>query len=162
VAGLGLAIPRTHFLAHVAAEHPPAELTGQLVRDVAPMLDRQIRDAAPRVEHVRRDEGPRRTGIEAGRARSTAIGLLLVERKLCGREHDADEEIGAERRGQEVRVLADPAEARAGGQVTLEHRARIDGCSARDRRSGGRADELAELAQARTDHVVVVAPAGVP
>ena len=59
------------------------------------------------------------------------------------------------------RGRADPAEPRPGGEIALEHRARVDGGPARDVAARGRPDELPELDQARPDHVVVVAAARV-
>src|SRR5262249_14711087 len=95
VTRLGLAIPRADLLAHVTAEEPLSDLAGELVGDVAAMLDRQVRDAAPRVEHVGRDERPRRARVETRGAGPAAIRLGLIERKLDGRQHDSDEEVRA-------------------------------------------------------------------
>src|SRR2546429_2656332 len=85
------------------------------------VLDRQVRDAAPRVEDVGSDERARRAGVETGDAGPAAIGLAVIERQRGGREDDADEEIRAERRRQEGRGLADPAESRPPGEIALEH-----------------------------------------
>src|SRR5207237_9180989 len=59
VAGLGLAVPGTHLLTHVAAEDPLADLLGEIARDVAAVLERPVRDASTRVEDVGRDERAR-------------------------------------------------------------------------------------------------------
>jgi len=96
------------------------------------VLDGQVGDAAPGVEDVRRHERGGRAGVEARRAGAAAVGQALIEGQLGGREDDADEEEGAERRREEVGVLADPAQARASGEIALEDRARVDGGTARD------------------------------
>ena len=68
-------IPRTNFLADVAAEDPVAEAGPQGRLDGAVVFDREGTDAAGGVEHPRPDEGLRGTGVEAGRARAAVIDL---------------------------------------------------------------------------------------
>src|SRR5262249_19381985 len=138
---LGLAVPRTHFLAHIAAEDPLPYLLGQRSRDIAAVLDGQVRDAAARVEHVRADEGTRRRRVEARGAGSAVTRNALAEGQRRGREHDADEEVGAERRREKVGVLANPAEPCSRREIALEYGARIDRGPARDRAAGRLADE---------------------
>ena len=89
---------------------------------------------------------------------SPRCSIVRYEMQRRGREHDADEEVRAERGGQEVRILADPAEPRPRGEIALEHGARIDRRPARHVAARRRADELTERDQAGTHHVVVVAP----
>src|SRR5437879_1141205 len=159
VPGRRLAVPGTHVLAHVAAEQPLADSSAKLTGQVAAVLDGQVRDASPGVEDVRLYERAGRAGVEARGAGAAPIGLALVEGQRGGREDDADEEVRAERRGEEVGALADPAQARARREVALEDRARVDGRAARDVAARGFSDVFAEGDEARLEHVVVVAPA---
>src|SRR5262245_2834257 len=46
----GFAVPRTHFLAHIAAEQPIADSRAQLLGDGAAPFDGQVADAAPCIE----------------------------------------------------------------------------------------------------------------
>ena len=125
------------------------------------MLDGQVRDAASRVEDVRAHEGAGRTRVQARRARAAAVRLPRVGRKLGRGQDDADEEVRAERRRQEIRVLADPAEPHALGEVALEHGARVHGRAAADALPRGLGDEPGQLAQARPHQGVVVQAARV-
>src|SRR5262249_6906846 len=141
VPGLGLAVPGTHLLAHVAAEHPFADLLGKLAGDVAAVLDGQVRDASPPVQHVGRDERPGGACVEAGRAGPAALGPALRAGRGGGLRDDPEEEVGPGRRGEEVLFLAEPAEAGARGETALEAGARAEGPAAGGARRG--ADELA-------------------
>src|SRR5438093_440269 len=154
-----VAIPGADFLTDVAAEEPLADRRVELLRNRAPVLDRQVGDAAARVERVRRVERRRRTGVEAGRARPAAVRHRIVGHEHRGREHDPDEVVGAEAGRDEVGVLADPPEARSGGQIALEHGAGVERRAAL--RAGGRADVVAQRVQPRPHGVVVVGAARV-
>src|SRR5205085_7858908 len=114
-----LRVPRTHVLADVAAEEPLPDGLATRVIDVAAMLDGEVGDAAARVEHVRRRERLRRTRVETRGARAAATRQRPVERERGGGENDPDEEQRAEPGREQVRVLPDPPEARAGGQIAL-------------------------------------------
>src|SRR4029453_19462565 len=100
--------------------------------------------------------------VEARGAGSAVIRHALVEGQRRGREHEAYEEVGAERRREEVGVLADPAEPRPRREIALEHGSGIACGWARDGAAGRLADERTQLQQARADHVVIVAAARVP
>src|SRR5215469_6142240 len=125
-----LAIPGTDALARIAAELPRPEPALQRGIDVATVLDGQVRDAASGVEHVGRHEGLRGAGIEAGAAAPAAVGQRLVRVEVRGGQEHSNEEPGAELGMEEHGVLADPAEARARGQIALQDRARVDIASA--------------------------------
>ena len=89
-----------------------------------------------------RDERARGARVEAGGARAAAIRQRVVEDERGRGQHDPDEEQRAELRREQVRVLADPAEPGARGEIALEHRARVDGHArrlrSRRRRAGTR------------------------
>src|SRR5437773_2593327 len=53
VGSRGDLIPRTDFLAHVAAVHARSDGGCELVRDRTALLDGQIRDTPGRIEHTR-------------------------------------------------------------------------------------------------------------
>src|SRR5260370_12930748 len=75
---------------------------------------------------MRGGKGMRRAGVEAGAARAAAIRLerqVGLERRVA--EHDADEGERADARIDQHRVLADPAEPRACGQLALGYGTRV-------------------------------------
>ena len=93
----------------------------------AGVLDRQVADAAPRVDRARRDERPGRAAGEAPRARPAGRANRFVGRQLGRGEDRAEEDPRAGTLvGQQVRVLADPAEAAAGGECALGQRPVVD------------------------------------
>ena len=85
-------IPRTDFLADVAAVDVRADGRRELVGNRAALLDRQVRNAARRVEHAGRDERVRRTRLEAQRARAA-----LIERRRVDLERQAADDLARER-----------------------------------------------------------------
>jgi hypothetical protein len=84
-----------------------------------------------------------------------------VRLELEVEDETAEEEERSERRIDEVRVLAEPAEPRAPREVALEQRARVHVRLARDRAPDARLDPAVQLAQPVDHHVVVVVAAGV-
>src|SRR5205823_14351245 len=154
-----VAIPGADFLTDVAAEEPLADRRVELLRNRAAVLDRQVGDAAARVERVRRVERRRRTGVEAGRARPAAVRHRILGREHRRRDPDPDAVVGAEAARDEIGALADPPEARGGGQIALEHGAGVERRAAL--RAGGRADVVAQRVQPRPHGVVVVGAARV-
>src|SRR5690606_8109043 len=108
-------------LAGVAAEEVVADALAQLHRHGAPQLDGQVRDALAGIEDIRRLEGVGRAGIETGGAASAALADGGAGRERERGDDLADEHVGAEAGGDEHAVLADEAEAGAGGPGALEN-----------------------------------------
>lgn len=97
-----------------------------------------------------------RTGAAPVRLEGS-IGLQLeVEQQRTEKEE------GAERRIQQVGVLAKPAEPRAPREIALEQRSGIDVRLARDLSADVGLDARMQLAQLRLHHVMVVLAARVP
>src|SRR3970282_1121447 len=109
-----------------AAELPRAELALERRSDRAAVLDREVRNAAPRIEDIRRSERPCRAGVETGAAGAAAVGERLVEVERGRGQQHADQEPRAQVRVEQHGVLADPAQPRPRGEITLENGARVD------------------------------------
>jgi hypothetical protein len=77
------------------------------------------------------------------------------------REQDPEEEIGAQARVDQARVLADPAEARVGGEDPFLDGPGVDVGTGRNRPASHRLETALDGAQAVDQHVVVVVPARV-
>src|SRR5258708_20224418 len=105
-------------------------------------------------------KGIRRAGVEAGAARAAAIRLerqVGLERRVA--EHDADEGERADARIDQHRVLADPAEPRARGQLALGYGTRVH-VAPRASAGNDTADRLCQLFEPALEAVVVVAGPG--
>ncbi|MBY0491115.1 MAG: hypothetical protein K2R93_14830 [Gemmatimonadaceae bacterium] len=90
------------------------------------MLDGEIADAPVCIEHARRREGAGGAGVEAAGAGAAAIGVeggTDLEREL--EQQRGEKEMGAGPRRDEHRVLAEPAEPRALGEIALQNGAAI-------------------------------------
>src|SRR5882762_5798960 len=125
------------------------------------MLDGQVRNAAPGVEHVRCGKGIRRAGVEAGAAGAAAIGVeRQVGCELRVGEHDADEGERAAARIDQHRILADPAQSRARGELALGHGSRVH-ITARAGAGNDFADRLCQLFEATVEDLVIVGGPGV-
>src|SRR5215204_2638165 len=118
-------VPGTKELAIVAAEDAVADSRPQVFRDRPLELDRQVGDAAARVELVRRDDGLRGAHVEASSTRPTALsdGDVWLERQI--RIQLANQKPRAVAIEQ-VRMLADPAEAGVARERFLEHGCAVD------------------------------------
>ena len=123
---LGEFVPGADGEAIVAAIDAVAHERAQLARDRPLMLDGEIGDAAPRIELVGRREGGGRAGIEAAPAGAAMILLGRSGIELQRGEDLAQEEPGAELAGDEIGMLALPADPRRLGQRLLHHRGGID------------------------------------
>src|SRR5688500_13242835 len=161
IAQLRKSIPRTHDLAVVAAVHPVADERAQLLRGGALVLDGEVRDAAPRIELVGRADRLRRADVDAALAAAAVIVLRRIGRQRQVAIDLAQEEPRARIAVEEQRVLAAPAQARALRQLDLDDRSRI-GEGAVAERPDLPLDALAQRLQARGQHLVIIAAAGIP
>ncbi len=122
------------------------------------MLDREVADAAPRVDRLGRDERARRAARKASGAGAAARAHGLVDRQLGRREQRPEEDPRARTRvGQQVRVLADPAEPGPGRQRTLRQRPIVDVRDVAGRQSRG-AKVGGERLEPMSQRDVVVGP----
>ena len=113
--------------------------------DVAAMLDRQVGDAAARVEHrrARRRRCVGHASRHAVHVPQWSVGRRVGDERGRGQHVPMKKQEPTARREQ-VRVLADPAQPGARGQVALEHRARVHGRAAGDVRAARLAQEVAD------------------
>ena len=118
-------VDRTDLLAQIAAEHPVADQRTDLCGNDAAVLDRPEGDAAAVVQHARRDQRAGRADPNAG----VATAAVLFQRPVGverGRGHDLGQEnVGADAGDEQVGVLAEPADATAGGGSPVQHPAMI-------------------------------------
>jgi hypothetical protein len=77
------------------------------------------------------------------------------------REQDPEEQIGAQARVDQARVLADPAKARIGGEDPFLDGPCVDIGAGRNRSASQRLEAGLDSPQAVDQHVVVVVPARV-
>src|SRR4051812_36043888 len=150
-------VPRTDELAIVATVDAVADQRPQLLGNRALVLDGEIRDAAPCIELVRRNDGLRWTDVDAAVAGAAVLICRYVGRQRQVGVHLAEEE---PRSGavQKQRVLAAPADARAGSELDLHHRRRI-GEHAVAEGADLILDAGTELLQPIAQHLVVIAAA---
>src|SRR5260370_36411475 len=88
-------------------------------------------DAPPRIETSGRWKRGGRAGVQArGAGSEMARRVRRVGRQSEIDEQGAEEEIAAESLVQQHRVLADPAEPRAPGEVALQQRGRVHDAAA--------------------------------
>ncbi len=154
----GLAVPGADVLAHVAPEHPRADARPELARYRPPVFDRQVRDASAGVQHVRLDESSRGARVQAPGAAAAAVGQRGVGLEARRGQHGPDEEEGAEARVEQHRVLPDPAQAGARGEVPLQQGPRVH-VGSRRRPWRQPTDRLGEGGQpVLHDGVVILAP----
>src|SRR6185295_5273739 len=144
----------------VAAIDAVADQRPQLLGDGALVLDGEIRNAAPRIELVGSADRLRRANIDAALTTSTGILLFLIDGKRKVAVDLAEKEPGARIAAEQHRVLAAPAEAGARGELDLHHRRRIAENTVTEGANLG-ADAVAELLQAVTQHLVIVAAPGI-
>src|SRR3954468_18942433 len=154
-------VPRTDFLADIAAVDARPDPGAVLGRDVATVLDRQVRNALGRVEDAGRDERVGRAGVEAERARAA-----LIERRRIDRERQAADDLGQENPRAELwmndaGVLADPAEAGVLRVDPFLHRPGVDIGTGVERLGGLLAHPCDQPLEPFTDQVVVVVAPGV-
>ena len=128
----------------------------QLFGNRAAQLDRQIRDAAARVELVRRDDGLRGADVEARPARAAVLGDGRVGRQRQVRVELAEQEPRAVA-VEQIRVLADPAEAGVARERLLEHGRAVDEDAIAELRRRARAIAVGESLQPLAQHLVIVA-----
>src|SRR6185312_2681805 len=150
-------VPRTYFLADVAAVHVRAHRRVEFRRDVAALLDRQVRDAAVRIDDAGRDDRLRLARLDAERARAA-----LIERRPIAFQIEAADDLGekdprALLRVDHARVLADPADAGVLRVDALLHRPRVDVRARIERLRRSRSHPVQQLMHPRADDVVVVA-----
>src|SRR5262249_17196894 len=119
-------VPGTHLLAHVAAVDVRPDRGLVLARDVAAKLNRQIRDAARRIEDAGRDDGARRTRVQTTGARSALVERWRIDRQRQAAEDRAEKYPRSERRVDDARILADPADAGMLGVDALLDRPGVD------------------------------------
>src|SRR5205823_11528146 len=119
-------IPRTHFLADVAAVYVRADGGTHCLGDVAAQLDREIRDAAIRVEDARRDDRTGRTRLEAQRARAAAIERREVDLERQTANDHAEENPRSDLGIDDAGVLPDPPDAGVLRIDALLHRSCVD------------------------------------
>ena len=157
---LGVLVPGADQLAVVAAVNAVAYERPQFQRYRSGVFDGEVRNTAPRVQPVRRHDGLRRADRDAGAAAAAMPGHGLrggqrqVDINLAQKKH------GAGFAAEQQRVLAAPAQAAAGGQFGLEHGRRVgEGAVAKGAHVLG--DAFAQLLQARAQHLVIVAAAGI-
>ena len=115
-------VPGAHQLAVIAAVDAVAEGRAQLLRDGARVFDGEIGDAAPCIHAPGRDDRPGRAGRQA-RGAAAAVrtcGLILGQRQVG--ENLPEEEPGTRVAGDQVAVLADPAQARIARMGALQNR----------------------------------------
>ncbi len=128
----------------------------QRLVDRAARLDREIRHAARRIDDVRLGDGAGWARVETARARAALIDAGAVGLELGAREHFRQEQPRPERRVDEARVLADPAEARLLGEHPLLHGPVVDARKRLDPAARRLVHPSHERGQARADHVVIV------
>ena len=122
-----IGVDRADLLAHVAAEDPVADGLRLPLAQYAAMLDGQVADAASRVDGLRRHQRARWAAGQAAGA-APAVGADRLIHGQLGRAQDGAQEhprSGAIM-GQQVRVLADPAQPGPRGQRSLRQRPIID------------------------------------
>ncbi len=91
------------------------------------MLDGQIGNAPPAVEHSLLDEGVGRARVQASAAGPTPIGFeRWVNGEIKIGQHTGEERERPAPGIDQHRVLADPPQASALGQLSLGNRSRID------------------------------------
>ena len=117
-------VPRTHVLADVAAVDLRANRRPQRLVHRAARLDREIRQAARRVDDVGLDDGARSDTRRDSACTCRTDRRRRVRLELGVRENLAQEQPRAERRVDQARVLADPAEARPARRTRAPARAR--------------------------------------
>ena len=155
------AIPGTHQLAVVTAVDAVADQGAQRFGDGAAQFDGEVGDAAPRVELARAGDGPGGADVDAGGATAAVIALLRrVHRQRQVGEQFAEEEPGAGVAGDEVGVLADPAQPGLLGQGLFQHRRAVDEGAVAER-PDARLDAPGELLQAPAHELMVVAAQGI-
>ena len=119
----GIAVPRTHLLANVAAEDLPTHLLAQLHRNLTLLLDRQVCDAQRGVHLTRCDQRAGRARIDAARARSAAIRRTCQRRLDRQRCHNhCQQQPRPKLLVQHAGILANPADACPCGEIALQHR----------------------------------------
>src|SRR5215469_11519610 len=113
-------VPRAHELTVIAAEDAVADRGTKLHRDRTVMLDGEIGDAAPRIEPIRSHDRARGAGGDAGLTGAAVGARRRIHRQREIGEELAEKEIRAGIAGDEIRVLADPAESRISRVRLLE------------------------------------------
>src|SRR5581483_7634732 len=159
IGGPRLDVVGADFLANVAAENVIADQRAQGFGHPILELDGEIRNAAARVEHVGTDESAGGTRFETELAAPAAVAQRAIVGQRQIDEQLAEKKPRAALRRNQVRVLADPAQAGDAGEVALQHRSRIDEDPALNfpaaKRAHG-AEQIIELAFHQL--VIIVAP----
>ncbi len=121
----GEAVPGTDVLAVVAAEDAVADGLPELDRDGSAEFDGEVGNAPSAVHHVGLDDRVRRAGGHAAGAGSAVVRMRVVGRQVHREQDLAEKEPGAAARRDDIRVLADPAEAGPFGERLFEQGAVI-------------------------------------
>ena len=153
-------VPGANQLAVVAAINAVAHQRPELQRNGSGVFYGQVGNAAPGIELVRRNDGPRGADIDAG-----AAGAAVRRHRGAGRQSQVhidftEEEHRARLAVEQQRVLAAPALAAAGSQLSLQHRRRV-GEGAMAQFFDMRGDPLGEFLQAGAHDLVVIAAPGI-
>src|SRR5262245_2475399 len=156
----GEAVPGADELAVVAAVDAVADERPQLLWNRALVVDGEVRDTAASVELVGSADRLRGAHVDAALARPTSILLSRIDGKRQVAVNLAEEEPRARLAVEKQGVLAAPADSGSCGKLDLEHGRRVGEHAVAERADFG-LDALAELLQARTQHLVIVAAAGV-
>src|ERR1700730_1153227 len=119
-------VPRTDGEAVVATVNTIADRRAQLDRNHPLVLDRQIRNAAPGIELVGSGERRGRTRIQAAVARAAMVRFSWIGIELEAQIDLAEKEPGAELPGNQVGVLALPAQPGALGERLLHNWSGVD------------------------------------
>src|SRR5690606_15359218 len=153
-------VPGAYQLAVITAVDPVADLAPELEGYGTFQLDGEIGNAASCIEFVGTDNRTRRAHIDT-RAASSAMRLL----RLVDRELDVGVELAQEKPGpgapiEQVRVLADPPEARFFRDRLLQYRRAVDEDAIAER-PDLLLDALRKLSQATPQDLVIVTSQGI-
>ena len=149
-------VPRARELAVIAPVDAIAHGTAQLDRDCALELDREVGDAAPCVQPVGRDDGAGGAGRDAGAAAAAVSGACGVDGQLQIHVDLAQKEIRARVALDQIRVFADPAQARVACERLLQHGRAVDEGPITEW-TDRRGDLVAESLQPKAHELVVIA-----
>src|ERR1700679_2348349 len=158
--GTGELVPGTDELAIIAAVNAIADGGTKFHRDAPRKLDGEVGNAAPRIEAIGRDDGPGGAGRHAGAAGAAVRGAGFIDRQLKVEINFAEEKIRPGVAVDQVRVLADPAQAGIARQVLFQHR-RAVGKNAVPERTDFGLNALAERLKPRAQHLVIIPSQGI-
>jgi hypothetical protein len=156
-------VERAHLLTDVAPIKQLPDHRPQRLGNLVAQLDRQVRDTEVCIKPSWRHKRASWARIETSCTAPAPISLkwdVRFERRIHHQRPEKKER--AECRMQQIRVLAEPAEARPARQIALQQRPGVHVRLGGNRISRVPLQACVQFAQLSLDHVVVVVAPGVP